>query len=53
MTAEEIRAKKFECDNGTWEEARWLQEIAAQLAELNAALREADGSKKILERLGG
>lgn len=36
MTAEEIRATKNESDDGTWETARWLQEIAAQLAEANA-----------------
>lgn len=36
MTADEIRNAKFEHDDGAWESARWLQEIAAQLAELNA-----------------
>ena len=39
MTTEEIRGSKNECDDGTWECARWLQEIAAQLAEANAAQR--------------
>ena len=35
MTAQQIRKTKFEHDDGAWESARWLQEIAAQLAELN------------------
>jgi hypothetical protein len=35
MTAEEIRKTNFDCDDGTWESAQWLREIAAQLAELN------------------
>lgn len=39
MTAEQIRAAKFECDTGEWECARWLQEIAAQLADLNEAVK--------------
>lgn len=43
MTAEEIRAKKNEADDGAWQSADWLQEIAAQLAEYNAL------GKKILE----
>jgi hypothetical protein len=38
MTAEQIRSAKFECDDGLWECARWLQELAAQLAELNERL---------------
>lgn len=38
MTAEEIRKAKFETDSGSWECARWLQEIAAQLAEMNETL---------------
>jgi hypothetical protein len=38
MTPEQIRAAKFECDSGDWECARWLQEIAAQLAEQKAQL---------------
>jgi len=44
-TANEIRNKGFECDDGMWECARWLQEIAAQLAELNE--REATKPKPI------
>jgi hypothetical protein len=36
MTAAQIRKTKFEHDDGAWESARWLQEIAAQLAESNA-----------------
>lgn len=39
MTAGEIRKAKFECDTGAYECARWLQEIAAQLAELQELLR--------------
>ena|ERR1041385_1152715 len=39
MTADEIRREKFESDNGQWESARWLQEIAAQLADLNETLK--------------
>jgi hypothetical protein len=35
MTADQIRAQKFECDDGAYGSARWLQEVAAQLAELN------------------
>jgi len=41
MTAEQIRAQKFECDDGLWECARWMQEIAAQLAEFNERERLA------------
>lgn len=40
-TAEVIRAQAFESDSGEWESARWLQEIAAQLAESNELRREA------------
>ena len=36
MTAEEIRAAKNECDDGLWQCAEWLKEIAAQLADHNA-----------------
>jgi hypothetical protein len=39
MTDEQIRAEKFISDNGAWECARWLQEIAAQIAELNELYR--------------
>ena len=35
MTAQQIRKTKFEHDDGAWESAHWLQEIAAQLAEMN------------------
>jgi hypothetical protein len=45
MTAEEIRKEKFEHDDGAWESARWLQEIAAQLAELNAKMPRFDSVK--------
>jgi hypothetical protein len=41
MTAAEIRAAKFECDDGLWECARWMQELAAQLAEFNERERLA------------
>jgi hypothetical protein len=40
MTPDEIRAKKFDSDDGTWECATQLQEIAAQLAEQNEQLRK-------------
>lgn len=40
MKANEIWAAKFEYDDGAWESARWLQEIAAQLAEHNELMRE-------------
>lgn len=40
MLPEEIRKAKFECDSSAWECARWLQEIAAQLAEHNELMRE-------------
>jgi hypothetical protein len=39
MTAEEIRSQKFESDDGAWESARWLREIAAQQAEKNELFR--------------
>lgn len=45
MTAEEIRKAKFEHDDGTWETARWLQECAAQLAELNAKVPQFSAVK--------
>lgn len=35
MTADEIGNAQFECDDGAWESARWLKQIALQLAELN------------------
>lgn len=35
MTADEIRKQQFLSDDGAWECARWLQEIAAQVAERN------------------
>ena len=35
MTSQEIRGCKNSCDDGAWESANWLQEIAAQLAESN------------------
>lgn len=35
MTSKQIRAAKFESDSAEWECARWLQEIAAHLADLN------------------
>lgn len=54
MTAREIRKAKFECDDGGYEAAKWLQEIAAQLAELNERnKRFADvvfGQTKEMER---
>src|SRR5208282_2998880 len=37
MTAEEIRNSKNESDDGAWECAKWVRELAAQLAEANAA----------------
>jgi len=37
VTAEEIRGTKNESDDGAWESAKWLREIAAQLAEANEA----------------
>jgi hypothetical protein len=40
MTAKQIRKTKFECDDGAWEAAKWLQEIAAQLAETNERNKE-------------
>lgn len=48
MKAAEIRAAKFECDNGAYECARWLQEIAAQLAEINE--RAAD-DKRVFDEM--
>ena len=39
MTAEQIRAAKFEWYDGPYECARWLQEIAAQLSELNERIK--------------
>lgn len=39
MTAEEIRNKKNDSDDGAWQSADWLREIAAQLAEMNEARR--------------
>ena len=47
MTAKQIRKTRFECDSGEWESARWLQEIAAQLAELNERQRRALEPKQI------
>jgi len=41
MTAEQIRTQKFECDDGLWECARWMQELAAQFAEFNERERFA------------
>jgi len=45
MTADEIRKRTFQpvdrdtlTDDAAWQCAEWLREIAAQLAELNAAL---------------
>lgn len=38
MTADDIRNTRFEHDDGTWESAQWLREIAAQLAEQNFSL---------------
>jgi len=38
VTADQIRETQFEHDDGAWESARWLREIAAQLAELNERL---------------
>lgn|SRR5579859_5381355 len=40
MTADEIRNSQFECDDGAWEAAHWLKEVAAQLAEQNEAIRQ-------------
>ena len=55
MTAEEIRNSKNESDDGAWESAKWLREIAAQLAEANedrrARLAEAAGKADFLELL--
>jgi hypothetical protein len=48
MTADEIRQFVSTCDDGSWESAHWLQEIAAQLAELNAQLRSVIYSKEDL-----
>ena len=41
MTADEIRKIRFACDDGQWQCAYLLQEIAAQLAELNSNLKSA------------
>jgi hypothetical protein len=38
MNADAIRETSFEHDDGAWESARWLREIAAQLAEQNFSL---------------
>jgi hypothetical protein len=56
MTAAQIRKTKFEHDDGAWESAHWLQEIAAQLAEMNArnkeladyVLKQADQTQKLV-----
>ena len=47
MTVKQIRSTKFECDDGAWESAKWLQEIAAQLAEVNE--RNAELVKYIMK----
>jgi len=38
MNADAIRETSFEHDDGAWESARWLREIAAQLAEIKELL---------------
>jgi hypothetical protein len=38
MTPDDIRNTPCEHDDGAWESARWLREIAAQLAEQNFSL---------------
>ena len=54
MNAQKIRATKFECDDGAWECAKWLQEIAAQLAYSNeAAIDERQKAERFRERIGG
>lgn len=58
MTEKQIRKTKFECDDGAWESAKWLQEIAAQLAVLNErnakladyVLKEAKSQKLVRMR---
>ena len=42
MTAEEIRATKNTCDDGAWQCAEWLKEIAAQLADANEQNQRLD-----------
>lgn len=44
MTSDEIRAATFEADTDIWECARWLQEIAAQLADINDQLGDVIAS---------
>lgn len=46
MKSEEIRSKTFESDSGAWEAAKWLQEIAAQLADLNESIRHVIADEK-------
>ncbi len=41
MTAEEIRNSTNESDDGAWECARWVREIAAQLADANESSARA------------
>lgn len=54
MTPEQIRAAKFETDSGAWECARWLQEIATQLAEISARQRaRIDITERIASALEG
>lgn len=50
MNAADIRNSEFESDNGAWESARWLQEIAAQLAEQNELLERIASAVEGLER---
>jgi hypothetical protein len=44
VTSDEIRATKNTCDDGAWQCAEWLKEIAAQLAELNQLKVELTGN---------
>lgn len=39
MNADEIERAQFEMDDGAWESARWLKQIALQLARLNEQLK--------------
>lgn len=47
MTAEEIRNTKNSCDDGAWQSAEWLREIAAQLAEQTSIQRDDSERRRI------
>jgi hypothetical protein len=51
MKADEIRTSTFEHDDGAWESARWLREIAAQLAEFNQRFDSLIETNHKLERI--